>query len=152
PPVDLPLSAHIPVTYIEDMNARLAIYQRIGSVESTEEVAAMQAELHDRFGAPPPSVDHLLYIQLIRSLGRRARVQSIKTDEHMFHVRVHGGVSDSQRARVDALKLKGLLVGPNQVRIDRVTAGEGWMPLLVRILRALDVSGAPAQRSEVPVG
>ncbi|HET7737668.1 MAG TPA: transcription-repair coupling factor, partial [Tepidiformaceae bacterium] len=152
PPVDLPLSAHIPVTYIEDMNARLAIYQRIGSVESTEEVAAMQAELHDRFGAPPPSVDQLLYIQLVRSLGRRARVQSIKTDEHMFHVRVHGGVSDSQRARVESLKLKGLLVGPNQVRIDRVTAGEGWMPLLVRILRALDVSGVPAQRSEAPVG
>jgi transcription-repair coupling factor (superfamily II helicase) len=50
PSVDLPLSAHIPEGYIPDIHARLAVYQRMASIESAEGVAEMQAELADRFG------------------------------------------------------------------------------------------------------
>ena len=35
-------------------------------------VAAMVAELSDRFGKPPEAVEHLLYVALVRSLGRSA--------------------------------------------------------------------------------
>jgi len=40
------------------------------------------------------------------------------------------------------------LVGPKQVRVDRVGAGEGWMPLLVRILRAMAVGRAGGEAAE----
>ncbi len=87
----------------------------------------------------------------MRALARRARVESIGTDEHMFHVRVGGGVGGGQRARIEALGEKGVLVGPNQVRIDRTLAGSKWMPLLVRILRTLEQTGA-ADRQPAAVG
>ncbi len=137
PSIDLPLSAHIPDNYIEDIHDRLNVYQRVANVETPEGVAAMQEELRDRFGPVPIAVEHLLYVSLVRSVARHARVESIKTDEHMFHLRVRNGIPDGMRLRVEALKLEGLLVGPNQVRIDRQTHANRWMPALVRILRAM---------------
>ncbi len=137
PLVDLPLSAHIPETYIEDIHARLAVYQRVAEIESAEGVAEMQAELADRFGSVPRSVENLLYVALIRSMARRANVESLKTDEQMFHLRIRGGTPPAMKTAVETLKLKSVLVGPNQVRIDRVGAGTNWMPLLARVLRAM---------------
>jgi transcription-repair coupling factor (superfamily II helicase) len=137
PSIDLPLSAHIPEQYVPEVHARLAVYQRVADIETAEGVAEMQAELTDRFGPIPRSVENLLYVSLAKSLARRCGVESIKTDEFMFHIRVRGGVRDDVRARVEALRLQGILVGPNQVRLDRLTAGGGWMQLLVRVLRAM---------------
>ena len=137
PSVDLPLSAHIPEQYVQDIHARLAIYQRVADIESVEGVAEMQAELNDRFGPVPRSVENLLYVSLVKSIARRVKVESIKTDEHMFHLRIRGGTTEVMRTRVDALGLKGVLVGPNQVRVDRLSAGANWMPLLVRVLRTM---------------
>ncbi|MBN9494442.1 hypothetical protein J0H33_14025 [bacterium] len=137
PVIDLPLSAHIPENYVDDVHARLALYQRIAGISSAEGIAEMQAELADRFGKPPRSVENLLYVALVRSLARAARVESVKTDEHMFHIRVRGGVAPDLRARVEALKMDGVLVGPNQVRLDRVGMGSRWMQLLARVLRAM---------------
>ena len=97
----------------------------------------MQAELADRFGEVPRSVENLLYVALVKSMARRVRVESIKTDEQMFHLRVRGGVTEGMRMGIEALKHKGLLVGPNQVRIDRIGVGANWMPLIVRVLRAM---------------
>jgi hypothetical protein len=55
----------------------------------------------------------------------------------MFHLRIRGGTPPDLRDRVEALGLKSVLVGPNQVRIDRVGAGTNWMPLLARVLRVM---------------
>ena len=137
PSVDLPLSANIPQHYISDQNGRLAMYQRISEIDSAEGIAAMQAELRDRYGASPPAVENLLYVALVKSVARRGRVSSIKTDPQLFHIVIRGGISEIQRRRVSALALTGLLVGPNQVRIERAAAGDAWMQVLVRVLRAL---------------
>ncbi|MCL4230157.1 MAG: transcription-repair coupling factor [Dehalococcoidia bacterium] len=152
PAVDLPLGAHIPASYIEDLHARLAVYERIAGIENAEAVAEMQAELHDRFGPVPLAVDNLLYVQLLKAVARRAGVESIKTDEQMLHLRVRGGLSEEQRRRVQALALPGVLAGPNQVRVDRGAHASDWMALLIRIARALATSPpASRQRPEVVV-
>lgn len=137
PSIDLPLSAAIPERYIGDLNLRLGTYQRIADIESPAEVATMQEELRDRFGPLPPLVEHLLYIALVKALARQANVESISTTEQMFHIRVRGGVGPEQRRAVAALAQPGTLVGPNQVRLDRLTLGEDWMPALIRVLRAM---------------
>jgi transcription-repair coupling factor (superfamily II helicase) len=140
PVVDLPLSAHIPDAYIEDIHDRLAVYQRIAAVDTVEGIAAMRDELRDRFGEVPGSVEHLLYVSLLKSIARRAGVESIRTDERMFQIHLRGGVTPSIRAAVEGLRLEGLLIGPQQVRIDRFTWTRDieWMPLIVRILRAIE--------------
>jgi transcription-repair coupling factor (superfamily II helicase) len=144
PLIDLPLSAHIPENYIEDVHGRLAVYQRIAGIETAEGVAEMQAELADRFGPVPRSVENLLYVALIRSQARRANVESLKTDDLMFHLRIRGGTTAELRMAVEGLRLKSVIAGPNQVRIDRLGAGTNWMPLLAKILRTMADATATA--------
>ncbi|MCK9518358.1 MAG: transcription-repair coupling factor [Dehalococcoidia bacterium] len=145
PVIDLPLSAHIPPNYVEDIHDRLALYQRVATLQSVEDVAEMQAELRDRFGEVPPAVENLLYVSLLKSIARRSNVESIKTDDAMFHIRVRRGVPPEMKARVEALGMKGVLVGPNQVRLDRVTHARNWMPAIVKVLRTMADSVAPRE-------
>ncbi len=138
PSVDLPLTAHIPEAYLSDLNDRLALYQRIAQIDSTRGVAQMQEELKDRFGQAPPAVENLLYVSLVKSLARRANIEAIKTDEQMFHLYVRGGVTEAQRSAVATLGYgQRLMIGPNQVRIDRIGAADEWQQWLVRILRTM---------------
>lgn len=145
PSIDLPLSAHIPESYIDDPSQRLALYQRISHISSAEQVAEMKDELADRFGAVPPVLENLLFVALVKSMGRRARVMSVKTSEPFIHIHVRDGTTSGQHTAVERLGLPGILPGPNQVRIDRATAGENWTQVLIRVLRAMVV------REETPV-
>ena len=141
PSVDLPITAHIPENYLSDLNERLALYQRIAGIDSAQGVAQMQEELKDRFGQAPPSVENLLYVSLVKSLARRCHIESIKTDEQMFHLYVRGGVTDEQRLAVKSLGYgEKVIVGPNQVRIDRLSSGDAWQQWIVRILRSMVVA------------
>ncbi len=139
PAIDLPLSAHIPESYIEDPSQRLALYQRIAEISTAAQVAEMQAELADRFGPVPPVVENLLFVALVKSMGRRARVESIKTSEPFIHLHVRDGTTEGQHRAVERLGIAGIIPGPNQVRIDRATVGENWTQTLIRVLRAMSV-------------
>lgn len=137
PRVELPVSASIPDRYVDDMETRLAIYERIAQIDSPRGVAEMEEELRDRFGEPPPLVQNLLGVSLLKAVGRQAGVERISTSPESFHLRLRGGTTREHQRKVAALGIPGARVGPEQVRIPREQAGTDWMPLLVRVLRAL---------------
>jgi hypothetical protein len=70
--IDLPLAAYIPESYIQDLNLRLSLYQRMAAADRDGAAEDFERELHDRFGAPPASVRNLLYIVRVRVLAKRA--------------------------------------------------------------------------------
>ena len=137
PRIDLPVSASIPERYVADMETRLAIYERVAGLDSPRDVAEMEEELRDRFGEPPPLVQNLLGVALLKAVGRQAGVERISTSPESFHLRLRGGTTRGHQRAVDALGVAGARVGPEQVRIARELAGTDWMPLIVRVLRAL---------------
>ncbi|MBH77350.1 MAG: transcription-repair coupling factor [Dehalococcoidia bacterium] len=141
PHVDLPISASIPEHYIGDMATRLAIYERVSKLESPQGVAGMEEELRDRFGEPPTLVQNLLGVTLLKTSGRLAGVERISTSPSNFHLRLRNGTTQKHRKAVHDLDIPGTRVGPEQVRIPREQAGTEWMPLLVRVLRALANTG-----------
>ena len=143
PRVDLPVSAAIPNAYVADVETRLALYERIAAIDAPDGVADMEAELRDRFGTPPPLVENLLAVALLRALGRRAGVERISTGADSFHLRLRGGAREEHRRAVAALAVPGARTGPRQVRIPREEAGTEWLPLLTRVLRALAAAHAP---------
>ena len=51
--VELPVNAHIPHEYVPGERLRLEAYTRIAAIDSAEDLAAVRAELTDRFGPPP---------------------------------------------------------------------------------------------------
>lgn len=77
PQINLGVAVLIPENYVEDLTLRLALYRRLSSLQSRDEVDDFGAELIDRFGKYPTEVDHLLKVITIKTLCKQAGVSSI---------------------------------------------------------------------------
>jgi transcription-repair coupling factor (superfamily II helicase) len=168
--IDLPLPAFIPESYVGDINVRLALYQRMASADGAQPPPAvdgaqtpppvdgahapspappweeLERELTDRFGPPPSPVRNLLYVVRLRTLARRAGVQSVAREEGpggrpIVSIRSADGADFRARMPLSersALERTGAVaVGHAQVRIDLEVAGEAWRDILLDVLQAL---------------
>ena len=136
--IDIPLSASIPETYLSDIETRLAIYERITHLKTSEEITELQEELQDRYGPPPPLVKQLLTIVLLKILAYNANIQKISTSARMIHIHSHTGITTKQKQLINSFNFDGVLVGPEQIRIDRIEAGDEWLQLLENVLRKIN--------------
>jgi transcription-repair coupling factor (superfamily II helicase) len=76
--VDLQVQAHIPESYIRDLNQRLDIYRRIADIRTRADALDVTDELIDRFGEPPASVNGLVQIALLRNRASGLGIREIK--------------------------------------------------------------------------
>ena len=79
--VDLPGEGYIPRSYVPDMRLKIDLYRRLARVSNVPELDDFRAELVDRFGAPPPLVQHLLEMAEIRIAAHRWRITSIHLED-----------------------------------------------------------------------
>ncbi len=63
---DLAVSANIPEDYVRSGEQRMDLYRRIAHIRTEEDADDMTDELIDRFGDPPPAVNALIHIALLR--------------------------------------------------------------------------------------
>ena len=131
--IDLPISAHLPPSYVPDLNVRLALYQRLSAAQDDEEVAALAREIVDRFGPPPPLARNLLYVVSVKTLARQASVQSIITEGATAAIRLKEGF-EVPRETFEASAPRGVQTGSRLVRID---LGDDWRKRLVQTLELL---------------
>lgn len=66
PTIDLPVTAVIPASYVEDDNQRIAAYRRLGAAQTLEEVDSFAEELRDRYGPLPKPVQALVRLARLR--------------------------------------------------------------------------------------
>ncbi len=66
--IDVRADAHLPESYIEDINQRIDIYHKIAAIRNGADASDVLDELVDRFGDPPASVENLVYVALIKSI------------------------------------------------------------------------------------
>lgn len=87
--VDVQIEAHIPESYISNLNRRLEIYRRIADIRTEDDASDVIDELIDRFGDMPESVQGLIDIALIRSKAKKIGIYEIKQQpEHvLFYVK-----------------------------------------------------------------
>ena len=74
---DLAVAANIPDRYIPSSEQRMDIYRRIALIRSEEEADDLTDELIDRFGDPPPGVNALIHVALLRGEAGRAGITDI---------------------------------------------------------------------------
>ena len=138
--VDLPLVAHIPASYIGDLNSRLAAYQEVAAVETPEGVARVRAGLRDRYGEPPGPVETLLRTVRLRCLAARLGAVSLQYDGQRVVLQLAEGLTFGDAARRAALP-PGARLGRTQLRVE--TRGEGaagradWLDTVEAALVAL---------------
>jgi transcription-repair coupling factor (superfamily II helicase) len=75
--VDLPISAYIPDTYIEDETLRLEAYRDISLISSSSSAKELLSELEDRFGSVPETAGLLVKVALARNLAKAAGLSRI---------------------------------------------------------------------------
>jgi transcription-repair coupling factor (superfamily II helicase) len=75
--IELPVDAHLSSTYIESERLRLEMYKRLAEVRGEADVKAVEAELHDRYGTPPPEALNLIAVARFRLLARAAGLTDI---------------------------------------------------------------------------
>jgi transcription-repair coupling factor (superfamily II helicase) len=97
--INLGLDIRIPEDYVYDMSQRLRTYKRISSAESDEELAEVRAEIEDRYGAIPETMESLFEFSKLRREASRLGVISIDREGDRLAVKF------SEQAKVDPDKL-----------------------------------------------
>jgi transcription-repair coupling factor (superfamily II helicase) len=75
--INLGVDVSIPKDYIAETGQRLRTYKRISSAESEEELMQIHAEIADRYGRIPRSVENLFEYGRLRKLAERMAIVSV---------------------------------------------------------------------------
>ena len=75
--VELPINAHLDATYVPGERLRLDLYRRLADVRNSEEVAAIEEELIDRFGALPEEAQTLLGVAALRAFAKSISLREV---------------------------------------------------------------------------
>ncbi len=140
PTIDLPIPAYIPEDYVDDLNTRIALYQKLVKLQKTDGIESLRREFTDRFGPPPLEVENLLYSVKIKILGTRANIESVAVDQGEIVLRRFEGM------RFDRLKMEPFMRGlrlpigslhfdPLAIRLSPKRIGDSWPKVLEELVR-----------------
>lgn len=76
--IEIKVDAYIPGNFISDEVQKIEVYKKIAAIESLEDLMDVQEELEDRFSDIPDSVNNLMTIAYVRSIGKRLGIEEIK--------------------------------------------------------------------------
>ncbi|MFH1263822.1 MAG: transcription-repair coupling factor [Pseudomonadota bacterium] len=71
------LPAYLPDDYVPDTHQRLFLYKRFSNARRVEDLATLRAELTDRFGPIPPTVENLFRVVDLKILARERGIVSL---------------------------------------------------------------------------
>ena len=105
--IDLPVDAHLPHDYIPGERLRLEMYRKLAAATEEGGLRDIEAELTDRYGAPPQPVANLIEVARLRILARAAGVADISAQgQHIRFAPVD--LKDSQEVRLQRLYPRSL--------------------------------------------
>jgi len=98
--LDVPIQAYIPTEYISDGQTRIAVYQEMSSLKTTEELSETERGLSDRFGALPEPVGALILLMRLKILGRQAGCSKISIGKDGILILSIDGDQDAAKERI----------------------------------------------------
>ncbi len=85
-----PAAAFLPFTYIADARQRIEIYRKLAELTDKAGVIALESELRDRFGPPPPAVELLLQLTDLKILAADRGITAIEVKDDKLMLTRHG--------------------------------------------------------------
>jgi len=101
--INLGIDIRIPEDFIYDMSQRLRTYKRISSADSEEELTDVHAEIADRYGPIPETVENLFEYSRLRRETSKLGIISIDREGDRLAVKF------SEEAKIDPDKLVALV-------------------------------------------
>ena len=127
--VELRLPAFLPEAYVGDVHMRLSLYKRVAAADSDAALDELGAEIHDRFGPPPPAAQSLLRIARLKLTARALGVRRLDLGPQ------GGSVLFEERSAIDpATVVRMIQTGARQYRLEG--------PLKLRVSRQLPTENA----------
>jgi transcription-repair coupling factor (superfamily II helicase) len=136
--VELPIDANLPRDYITGERLRLDAYRRVAEVGTAEQLAEVRAELIDRYGALPESVENLLAVAAFRLHARRYGVAEVALQGRYIRF-APLELRESQSLRLQRLYKGTLVKAPVRTILVPVPTASGRM-------------GSPALRDRALLG
>jgi transcription-repair coupling factor (superfamily II helicase) len=121
--VNLRVDLKIDPAYVPEMNQRLMIYRKIADARSDAELDQIIAELRDRYGPVPETVEHLEQYGRIRIMADRLGIESIDREAQTVVIKIRPETGP-KRLNVDRLlRVVGArgdttLVPPGTIKLD----------------------------------
>ena len=124
--IDLPVDAYLPNDYVAQEPQKLEFYRRLARATTEASVAAVSADLTDRYGPPPQPVERLLEVARLRLAADRAGLGSVAREDGQLVLRFGPDWSRAATARAlaprgvgDPIRILagGVTFASNQVRI-----------------------------------
>ncbi|CAG0997970.1 partial Transcription-repair-coupling factor, partial [Gammaproteobacteria bacterium] len=117
--INLHTPALLPDAYCPDVHERLVIYKRLANCMTADQLSAMQEELIDRFGMPPPQTEALLECHKLRLAAKAMGIVKIDASDAAIQLQF------DLNADLDPMKLVKLLQtnrharmnGPDKLRV-----------------------------------
>ncbi|MCL5283607.1 MAG: transcription-repair coupling factor [Armatimonadetes bacterium] len=135
PPVDLPVTAHIPDDYIPSEAERIYFYKRISGMSTDDEITAIQEEMEDRYGDPPHPVWNALAVLRLRMRARETGIMAIKGERYGATCRF----SPQVRLSAEAVRLLNSSFRGHRFTADSLTIPYSSANVLSEVERMVDV-------------
>lgn len=87
PVLDISVSAFLPPDLVPDPAHRIDLYKALSTAEQEDDVAEVERELRDRFGAPGADAHNLLQVARVRVLARAAGMEAITREKGRLQLR-----------------------------------------------------------------
>jgi transcription-repair coupling factor (superfamily II helicase) len=152
PDVVLDQPAHLPDGYVQDDEAKLALYRRLARAGGLGEIQAVRDELRDRFGPLPVEAERLLLVTQLRALGAQVGLETvvIRGDEARLTFRTNAQPRlAGLTAALNAVQFSADVrrTRPLSLRLHRL-GGEAIGPGLTRALAAVAPSPHDPRETE----
>jgi len=124
--LNLGVSLRIPDSYVSDEAQRLRVYKRIAGLLGPEDRAAVEKELEDRYGPPPPAALHLLDYAMLKTAATRLAIQKVERRAGAVHLKFHEGATVPPQKLMDFVARRpGAQFSPSGVLSVPVASGMG---------------------------
>jgi transcription-repair coupling factor (superfamily II helicase) len=119
--INLHTPARLPEMYCNDVHERLVLYKRLASVESVDELDAIQEELVDRFGPTPEQAQALLASHRLRLAAKPLGVRKVDAGPERTTIQFVKHPPFDAGALIVLVQKDGRIrfAGPDRIRIDR---------------------------------
>ena len=135
--IDLPVTAHLDESYIEDEGQRLDIYRRLGVAADEAAISGIGDELRDRFGELPPEAERLLEVARLRVGASEVGLASLLLEERRLAIRLGDVDRAAARRLVGELPGHPLDLEGNLLRSRAALPPARAWDLAVAVVRAL---------------
>lgn len=135
--IDIQIQAHIPDDYIESVPQRLAAYRRIADIRNPDDADDVVDEFIDRYGDPPPCVEGLIRVALLRNTAISQSIYEIGQKGDC--VLLYSENINMKKVSVLGKEMKGrILVGAGKKPYISVKSSED-MPPVEALAKALSI-------------